>query len=159
MMKSDFAKNEFKSKAVAAASEKFQRTSHKVGSPRPRKKSGPDYDLLTWTKDKGKKKAKTRWMLIGFGQSIEVKLDEEEEVPAAGNKIEKPEVEISLDSFYDPICNLGIGRKGGLIQYLRMVGRESQLQKGQENIGEGTAGLNKKIVRKIKVHFISKPNP
>ena len=91
------------------------------------KDDGPNYDLLTWSKEKDKKPVRTRWMLIGFGQSIEVKLDEEGDNHSIDTQIDKMDSEKNLDTFYDPICNLGIGKKGGLIQYLRNVGEESLL--------------------------------
>ena len=99
----------------------------KYGSPN----SSSSYETMTRSTDIRRRKAKTRWMLIGFGQSVEVKTDENEE-----NRISSEEKETNLDSFYDPICNLGIGRKGGLIQYLRMVGQEAKLRKGQLNVGQ-----------------------
>lgn len=99
--------------------------------------------MICWNKkdSSNKKRAKSRWMLIGFGQSVEVKVDEEEEEFGPNNA--KDEKSDTLDSFYDPICNLGIGRKGGLIHYLRMVGQEAKLQKGMENTPCGSSAARK----------------
>lgn len=118
----------------------------------------------SWNKETVQKRVKSKWMLIGFGQSIEVKIDEEEEKNEKGNvnKAESPKAVDSWDSFYDPICNLGIGRKGGLIQYLRMVGQEAGLRQTTEkqkeaktttSVSGNNKTTNKKIVRVLFIFF------
>lgn len=111
-------------------------------------------ELEPWNKKDKRKRLKSRWMLIGFGKSVEVKVDEEEQQGQTNSeKEEKPDQRVSWDSFYDPICNLGIGRKGGLIQYLRMVGQETSLRHSSKSGQTTTAKTGSCIAKSVRELF------
>ena len=95
----------------------------------------------------GKKSNRPKWRPALLCEPEDKKTDEDDE-----NKYGDGEKIPTLDSFYDPIFNLGIGRKGGLIQYLKRIGHETLTNNKELQGGERPAFASSRRVT-VRAYF------
>ena len=128
-------------------------------SPNPHEESGNTYDPYQWKTGDKQKKKKSRWHTIGLGRSLERKDEAEEDEAPTVEKEEKEEPFMNLDTFYDPMTNASTGSKGGLLQYLRMVGQDKLKHskgklKGAQKDSEDVVMTTEKYANTVRLNCV-----